>query len=205
MRKMLLAGGILALAVNPIAAFAQAGVTPFLTGPVPVAARETEIGGYISIEDDTDYFAVYRRGIGTGMDLGLRAGYSNAFGGGPVFGGDFRYELRRPDKDFPLAIGLVGGLQVTLADAGDNLAFPIGISLGRKVGNPARPIMLYGIPHLRVQRLDSGGQNSDTELKTSLELGGQLQMGRKLNVDFALTVNSDDKESVSFAAGLRWR
>lgn len=204
MRRIWLAAGILALAVNPIAAFAQAGVTPLLTGPEALGPRRTEISGYISVENETDYFAVYRRGMTAGADFGLRAGYSDALGGGPLFGGDFRYELRKADKDFPLAIGLVGGLQVTLADVGDNLAFPIGLSLGRKVGNRARPIMLYGIPLLRVQRLDTGAKN-DTELKTSLELGGQLQMGRKLAFDFALTANSDDQESVSFAVGLRWR
>ncbi len=204
MRKIWLAGGILALAVTPIAGFAQAGVTPLLMGPSALGPRHSELGGYITIENSTDIFGIYRKGIHGGLDFGARAGHSDAFGGGFSFGGDFRYELRKADRDFPLNAALAGGLQVTLADAGDYIAFPIGVSLGRKVGSRARPIMLYGLPQLRVERFSREGAapgTANTEIRVSLEFGGQMQIGRRSFLDLALTTGND----VSLAAGLRWK
>ena len=76
MRAIRLACGTLALLVLPAAAFAQDGTTPFLTIPQPLAKGQSDIGGYVSIEDNIDLFGVYRRGLGTRFDGGLRAGYN---------------------------------------------------------------------------------------------------------------------------------
>lgn len=194
-----------ALLLGPVPAFGQAGVTQLLTGPFTVPPAARDIGGYISIEDDFDLFGVYRGPIRSGFDYGLRAGYTDAAGGGVHLGGELRYEMHHGSQDFPLAAALVGGAQLTFADFGNVFAIPFGVSLGRDVGNDELPVLLYGAPHLRIMSVDPDRGQSDTRLELSVELGGQLQLSNRLYADGALTLASDDDDNVAFAIGLRWR
>ena len=196
---------IVATFVLPASARGQAGVTPLLTGPTPLTAGATSIGGYVSVEDEFDVFGIFRYGLQSDLDLGLRAGYTDAGGGGLHMGGDLRYGLSRGSRDFPLAVGLVGGVQISLMDNGNLIAIPFGVSLGKEVGTPELPVLLYGAPHLRIMSFDPDFGRNDTDLELSVELGGQLQVTPRLSVDGALTLASDDNDNVAFAIGLRWR
>lgn len=205
MRRIGWVTGIAAIIALPASAWAQAGVTPLLTGPTPVAAGAMNIGGYVTVEDQFDFFGVFRYGLQTGLDLGVRAGYTDAGGGGLHLGGDLRYGLSRGSENFPLALGLVGGLQLSLLDRGNLIAIPFGVSLGKDVGTPQLPVLLYGAPHLRVMYFNPDIGPNDTRLELSVEMGSQLQVTPRLSVDAALTLASDDNDNVAFAVGLRWR
>ena len=81
MRGVGLVMAVVAVAIAPATALAQAGVTPLLTGPHALSSRQMEFRGYITIEDDIDLFGVYRRGMAQ-FDFGVRAGFTDAGGGG---------------------------------------------------------------------------------------------------------------------------
>ncbi len=205
MRGARLVIGSLVLAFTPAALFAQAGVTPLLTGPEPLAGAQREFGGYITIEDALDLFGVYRQGLGTDLDFGLRAGYTDALNGGLHVGGDLRFGLARPTEELPLGFALVGGLQVSLADRGNLIAVPFGVSIGAEVGPPERPVLLYGLPRFEVLRIDPDVGQSDTELEFAVELGTRIELTPRLMFDADLTVSSHDNDNVSLALGLSFR
>ncbi len=205
MRGARLVIGSLMLAFTPAASFAQAGVTPLLTGPEPLPGAQREYGGYVTIEDDLDLFGVYRQGLGNDLDFGLRAGYTDVAGGGLHVGGDLRLGLARPTEDLPLGFALAGGLQVSLAEGGSLIAVPFGVSIGAEVGPPERPVWLYGLPRLEVDRVDPDVGASDTELEFAVELGTRIGLTRRLMLDADLTVSSHDNDNVSLALGLSFR
>ncbi len=205
MRGARLVIGSLLVALTPAALFAQAGVTPLLVGPDPLPDRQREFGGYVTIEDAFDVFGVFRQGLGTDLDFGLRAGFTDAAGGGLHVGGDLRFGLARPTEDLPLGFALAGGLQVTVADIATLIAVPFGVSIGAEVGPPERPVTLYGLPRLEVDRIDPDFGPSDTDLEFAVELGARIGLTRRLMLDADLTVSSHDDDNVSLALGLSFR
>lgn len=190
--------------VAPASASAQAGITQFMTGPTPQPRGVSSIGGYVSIEEEFDLFGIYRAGLSSGLDIGARLGYTDAGDGGVHLGGDLRYALHGGTENFPLALALVGGVQISLMDRVNLFAIPFGVSLGREVGTEEMPVMLYGSPRLRIETVDPDTGDSDTELEITVELGGQVQLSPRLFADGALALASDDDDNVAFAVGLRW-
>ncbi len=205
MRGARLVIGSLLLAVSPAAAFAQAGVTPLLTEPAPLRGGQLEFGGYVTIEDEIDLFGVFRQGLGQDLDYGLRAGYTDAGGGGLHIGGDLRFGLADPTEDLPLGFGLVGGLQVTLADDANLISVPFGVSIGAEVGSPERKVTLFGLPRLEVDRVDPDVGESDTDLEFAVELGAKVELTNQIRLGADLTISSHDDDNVSLALGLSWR
>lgn len=205
MRKHGLAVALTAvLVVAPASAFGQAGITQLMTGPIPLARGDMTIGGYVSVEEEFDLFGIWRTGTSGNLDLGLRAGYTDAGDGGVHLGGDLRYGVHRGTENFPLALGLVGGLQIAVTDRANRFTVPFGVSLGKEVGTAETPVLLYGAPYLRIDTIDPDVGDSDTELEITVELGGQVQVSPRLWVDGALALASDDDDNVAFAIGLRW-
>lgn len=205
MRSIRMACCILLLGFNPVAAHAQAGVTPLLAGPLDTG-RGSEFGGYISIEEEIDFFGLYRFAAGPRTAVGLRAGYTDLAGGGLHIGGDARYGLRHSNPDLPLQFALAGGVQFTFADAGNLLAIPFGIAIGADVGEGARPVILYGLPHLLIERFDPDGPfDSDTEVEFGVDLGGEVLVSRRLWGIGVLTIASNDNDNVALALGLTYR
>lgn len=192
------------LVVAPASVFGQAGITQLMTGPIPLARGDMTIGGYVSVEEEFDLFGIWRTATSGSLDLGLRAGYTDAGDGGLHLGGDLRYGIHRGTDNFPLALALVGGLQIAVTDFGNILAIPLGVSLGKDVGTGDTPVLLYGSPRLRIERVDPDFGDADTELEITVELGGQVQVSPRLWVDGALALASDDDDNVAFAVGLRW-
>ncbi len=205
MRGARLVIGSLVLVFSPATLFAQAGVTPLLTGPEPLSSGQREFGGYITIEDELDLFGVYRQALGIDLDFGLRAGYTSAGNDGLHIGGDLRFGLARPTEELPVGFALVGGLQATFTDAGNLIAVPFGVSIGAEVGPPERPVLLYGLPRLEVDRFDPDAGPSDTELEFAVELGTRIELTPRLMFDADLTVSSHDNDNVSLALGLSYR
>jgi hypothetical protein len=193
-----------ALALTPLTAFAQAGVTPLLTGPVPLVRRSTEFRGYVTLEEEIDLLGVYRRGIGQSFDFGIRAGYSDVGDGAFHLGGDLRYGLPW-ETESELRFALAGGLQFTFAHRGNLIAVPFGISIGADVGAGERAVILYGLPHLTVERWDPDGPGSDTELEFGVEMGSQIELTRVLDFSGALTVATNDDDHIELALGLIYR
>ncbi len=204
MRAIRLACSLLALAMMPAAAFAQGGETPLALSPDPLAAKDYEFRGYVTIEDHLDLFGVYRQGVGQAVDFGLRAGYSDVFGGGFHFGGDLRYGLPW-GRDSELRYAAAVGLQFTLGDRGNVLSVPFGISLGADVGTPERPVILFGLPYLTVNRYDPDGRDANTDLELGVELGGEVNITDELMFSGALTIASNDNDSIELALGLIYR
>ena len=118
MRLVRLACGMLALLALPAAALAQDGTTAFMMIPEPLARGQSDVGGYVSIEDNIDLFGVYRRGLGPRFDGGLRGGYTAAGNGGVNVGADFRYLIAGASKDLPLDFAFVASTQFDFLDAG---------------------------------------------------------------------------------------
>lgn len=210
MRRLSLSIGLLlALSLSPAGAFGQAGVTPLAVDPYPLANGVNEFRGYVTIEDDWDIFGVYRRGLSGGLDFGLRVGYTDAFGDGLHLGGDIRYGL--PIEGTELAFALAAGLQFTLADFANIIAVPFGVSIGSDIGNEERSVILYGLPHFLVERVDFDrpddfpGDNDETELEFGLELGGEIELTRELWFHPALTIATNDDDNVELALGIIYR
>lgn len=200
------AGVILAFAISPAAAFAQAGVTPLGVDPYPLNSGINEVRGYVTIEDEIDLFGVYRRGLGGDLDFGLRLGYTDAADGGLHLGGDLRFGL--PVEGSELGFGLAGGLQLTFADVANLIAVPFGVSIGADIGNEDRSVILYGLPHLLVERIDiddAFGGGDETELEFGVELAGEIELTRQWWFHSILTIATNDDDNVELALGVIWR
>lgn len=204
MKSLRLACSLVVLTLTPAVAFAQGGETPLAVSPVPLATGGMEFRGYVTIEDDLDLFGVYRQGIGTEVDFGLRAGYSDVGGGGFHFGGDLRYGLPW-GRDSELRYAAAVGLQATLADFGNILSVPFGVSIGADVGSVERPVMLFGLPYLAVNRYDPDGGGANTELEFGIELGGEVTLTDALLFNGVLTIASNDNDNIELALGLIYR
>ena len=204
MKFVRLACSLLAVALMPAVAFAQAGETPLALSPHPLATSGMEFRGYVTIEDELDLFGVYRHGIGQAVDFGLRVGYSDVWRGGFHFGGDLRYGLPW-GRGSELRYAAAFGLQFTLADLGNVLSVPFGVSIGADVGSVERPVMLFGLPYLAVNRYDRDGANANTELEFGVELGGEVTLTDALLFNGVLTIASNDNDNIELALGLIYR
>ncbi len=196
--------GLAAVLALPSAAYPQRGVTPLLTPPGTLPRGAQSFAGYVTIEDETDLFGVYRRGLGGDLDLGLRLGYTDTGDGGIHLGGDLRYKFggpRSPELDFALA----GGLQLSFADRGNWVAVPFGVAMGTDVGTGERAVVVYGLPFLQVYRVDPDFGDSETELEVGLELGAEIELTLDWLVRAGLVVGSHDDDEVSLALGLVYR
>jgi hypothetical protein len=204
MRSIRLTCSLLILAVTPAVGFAQAGVTPLMLGPEALSRRDIEFRGYVTIEDDLDLFGVYRQGVGQGFDFGVRAGYSDFRDGGLHIGGDLRYELPW-GRGSDLRYAAAAGLQLTFGDTGDMLRVPLGISIGGNVGTADRTVLLYGLPHLSVERFDPDPGKADTDLEFGVELGGEVELTQDWIFSGALTIATNDNDNVELALGVIYR
>ncbi len=196
--------GLVVLTITPVSALAQAGITPYMTTPVPLATKAIEFRGYVTIEDAFDLFAVYRQGVGGNFDFGVRAGYTDFANGGFHFGGDLRYGLPwNPGSDLKFAA--VGGVQFTLGDFANRFSVPFGLSFGADVGNEERGVMLYGLPKLIVlnTNVDAGG--SETDLEFGIELGGEVDITANWIFTGALTIATNDSDNIELALGAMYR
>lgn len=104
-----------------------------------------------------------------------------------------------------MGTGLVGGLQITLGDRASLISVPFGVSFGAEVGPNDKPILLFGIPFLSVDRIDPDIGRSDTELEGGAEFGGRIEITPRLFFNSALRISSHDNSEVSLALGLGWR
>jgi len=202
MKVARLAFSLLVLLAAPTAVLAQSGETPLAVSPMALASNDYEFRGYLTIEDDMDFFGVYRRGVGNSIDFGLRAGYSNFANGGFHIGGDVRYQMPWGASS-PLKYAIVGGLQLTFADA-DLLSVPFGVSLGADVGSDERPVVVYGAPLLVIDRY-SGFGDSQTELEFNLELGGEVNITSQWIFSGVLTIATNSNDSVELGLGIIYR
>jgi hypothetical protein len=203
MRGARLGFALLVLAVTPVTAFAQAGITRLMTGPDALGRGEMEVRGYVTIEEEIDLFGVYRRGAGGNLDFGVRAGYTGAGDGGFHVGGDLRYELAVSDMDVQFA--LAGGLQASFMDLGNIIAVPFGVSIGTDVGNAERSVIIYGLPFLEIDRIDPDAAGSDTELEFGVEFGGEVEITRNWIGNAVFSVSSHNGDEVHLALGVIWR
>ncbi len=207
MKVARLAFSLLVLVITPVAAFGQAGETPLALNPMALAHKDYEFRGYLTIEDDMDFFGVYRRGVGNGIDFGLRAGYSKltltGSGGGLHIGGDVRYQMPW-GADSPLKYALVAGLQQTWGNDLNLLSVPFGVTLGADVGNDDRPVVVYGTPLLVIDRYSTTGASS-TELEFNLELGGEVNITSEWIFSGVLTIATNDNDNIELGLGIIYR
>jgi hypothetical protein len=214
MKAIRLVFGLVVLAITPVAAFAQAGVTPLAADPFPLDKNQNEFRGYVTIEDDFDLFGVFRRGIGDDFDFGARFGYTDAADGGIHIGGDLRWGLARSERreeaglsgeELPVSFAVVAGIQVSFADLGSLIAVPIGVSIGKEVGNEERSVVLYGIPFLQIYSVYPDGFDSETDLEFGIELGADVEISGPWIGSADLTIASHDDDNISLALGVIYR
>ncbi len=203
MKSVRLACVLLTLMLVPAAALGQTGTTPFLTLPVPLDKGASDFGGYVSIEEEIDLFAIYRRGLAPNFDGGLRAGFTSAGGGGVNVGADFRLLIVGASEDLPLSFAFVTNAQFSFMSDVFLFAVPFGVSLGAEIqAGEGRPLWLYGLPYgIFAYANPDGPIESDTDWDIGAELGGQLWLSGGLWLTAALTVQND----VAFAIGLNYR
>lgn len=203
MRAVRIASSILVLVITPASAVAQAGITPLMTSPLALESGGSEFGGYVTIENEIDLFGVYRRGVGQGLDFGLRGGYTSAGDGGLHLGGDLRFGLAGFNSgETSIPVALVGGLQLSFMDFGNLISVPFGASIGVELGSEERPLVLYGLPYLDVVRIDPDNRASNTELEFGVELAGEVFLASKIWALADLNVSSHDDDNVSLALGI---
>ncbi len=203
MRSVRLACAVLALSLVPTAVLAQAGTTPFLTLPVTLEEGQSDMGGYVSIEDHIDLFGIYRRGLAPNFDGGLRGGFTAAGDGGVNLGADFRFLIAGASQDLPLNFALVTNAQLSFTGNFFLFAVPFGVSMGAEIqAGEGRSLWLYGLPYgIFAYANPDGPGESDTDWDIGAELGGQLFLSGRLWLTAALTVQND----VAFAIGLNYR
>jgi hypothetical protein len=194
---------LLVLAVTPVTAFAQAGVTRLMTGPDALGRGQMEARGVFSIEEEIDLFGVYRRGVGGNIDFGVRIGYTSAGDGGFHVGGDLRYEL--PVSGTQLQFALAGGLQASFMDFGNIIAVPLGVSIGADVSSGERSVVVYALPFLEIDRIDPDAFEADTEFEGGVELGGEVEIAANWIANAVLSVSSHTDDNVHLALGVIWR
>ena len=119
-------------------------------------------------------------------------------------GGDLRYGLPW-GRDSELRYAAAVGLQFTLGDRGNVLSVPFGISLGADVGTPERPVILFGLPYLTVNRYDHDDHDANTDLELGVELGGEVNITDQLMFSGVLTIASNDNDNIELALGLIYR
>ncbi|MGD8700719.1 MAG: hypothetical protein PVJ43_15590, partial [Gemmatimonadales bacterium] len=108
-------------------------------------------------------------------------------------------------RDSELRYAAALGLQATLADLGTVLSVPFGVSIGADVGSVDRPVMLFGLPYLAVNRYDPDGRDANTELEFGVELGGEVTLTDALLFNGVLTIASNDNDNIELALGLIYR
>ncbi len=204
MTPVRVAVSVLLLAFAPAAALAQAGTTPLLAGPFPTAAGHSQFGGFVSIEDEFDVFALFRHGLQNSLDFGLRAGYTDVFGGGAHVGGDIRYGIPNNNPDMPLTFAVIGGFQASFVSNGNLLAFPLGVSIGAMVGGSDRAVLIYGLPRLTVERRDPDNGASNTDLEFAVEFGTAIELTPTLSFEGNLAVASNKGDNIALALGLSY-
>lgn len=140
MRKLVLAGLVLALGATTSVASAQTVGTPIFKSPYR-AFKQNELGAYISDPGDGISFALegeYRRADRRGrFDWGFRLAYADpeGRGGDGIFalGADIRTPLARHTQEFPLDASLTAGFGALFSDGNSGFLVPLGVTLGRQV------------------------------------------------------------------------
>jgi hypothetical protein len=188
-----------ALVVSAAAAYAQATMTPSFNAPRRPFAR-SEFGGVVSFPSPggTAYEGMYRVGSGK-LDLGLRGGIIDYQGGAAsqmLAGFEGRARLIGHSRDFPLDGSVIFGGGGRFASGASRFSFPLGLSLGRRVGFEGSTFSL--MPYAQPTAFLRGGNNVNTDMLYALGLGADLRFGGAL--DARLGVGLGDVEGVSLGA-----
>lgn len=188
-----------ALVVSAGAAYAQATLTPSFNAPRRPFVR-SEFGGVVSFPSPggTAYEGMYRVGSGK-LDLGLRGGIIDFQGGAAsqmLAGFEGRARLLSHGRDFPLDGSVIFGGGGRFASGLNRFSFPLGLTLGRRVGFEGSTFSL--MPYAQPTAFLRGGNNINTDMLYTLGLGADLRFGGAL--DARLGVGLGDVEGVSLGA-----
>jgi hypothetical protein len=195
-RKTLVA--IAAALVVPAAAHAQATLTPSFNAPRRPFAQ-SEFGGVVSFPSPggTAYEGEYRVGSGK-LDLGLRGGIMDFQGGAAsqaLAGFEGRARVVSHSQEFPLDGSVVFGGGGQFASGASRFSFPLGLTLGRRMGIEGSTFTLT--PYAQPTAFLRGGNNINTDVIYTMGLGADLRMG---TVDARLGMGLGDVQGVSLGA-----
>jgi len=187
-----------ALVVSAAAAHAQATLTPSFNAPRRPFAR-SEFGGVVSFPSPggTAYEGMYRVGSGK-LDLGLRGGIMDFQGGAAsqmLAGFEGRARVLSHGREFPLDGSVVFGGGGRFASGASRFSFPLGLTLGRRMGIEGSSFTLT--PYAQPTAFLRGGNNINTDVIYTMGLGADLRLGA---VDARLGVGLGDVEGVSLGA-----
>jgi hypothetical protein len=195
--------------VAPRAAEAQASNYPSLQVPT---ASVRDYTGAVASGGGTSLVFQWREGIGTGMHLGLDAGFTdlkrseNLLG---FIGGSIGSELLRARGDQPLDLMLTGGVGVAFGGGTTVFRVPLGISVGHTF-DLDEGMSLTPYVHPRVS-LDLCSDCSPTgrnrsELSVNFDVGTSFQINRQFAVRAALVFSGSNflGDDDAFAIGATW-
>ena len=188
-----------ALVVSAAAGNAQSTLTPSFSAPRRPFVH-SEFGGVVSFPSPggTAYEGEYRVGSSK-LDLGLRGGLMDFQGGAAsemLAGFEGRARLVSHNRDFPLDGAVIFGGGGRFASGESRFSFPLGVTLGRRVGIEGSTFSL--MPYAQPTAFLQGGNNMNTNMQYTLGLGADLRFGGAL--DARLGVGVGDLEGVSFGA-----
>jgi len=190
-----LAAAVAALAVTTQAAGAQV-FTPTYLAP----RQSSDLGVYVS--DGPGELAIegiWRRALGGGSGLGLRAGFADANDGNAfLLGIDYRNPLSLAGTA-PVDLALTLGGQAVLGDL-EGFGAQIGLSLGYTFTAPELTVTPYIHPRLAVISVDAGGDD-EADLEPLADVGVDLGFSPNLSLRFGVNLG----DGADWGIGLAWR
>jgi opacity protein-like surface antigen len=190
MRKLL----ILALLVAPGAVAAQSTGTPVFAAPYRAfvksefAASISDPGAGMALEGS------YKFGHKT-WDIGFRAGFQDTDGGSTpiLLGADGRTRVITHSESFPLDGALTLGVGAMLADGGNVMLIPAGLSLGRRLDLDGSEVSF--VPYFQ-PLFHAAFASGNSDFGFSVGLGVDAKVSKQL--DLRLSGAIGDYEGVGF-------
>jgi hypothetical protein len=191
-RAVILSGLILVLGVQT--ASAQAWDSPAFMAP----QQPGNVGLYLVDPHggDVGVVGLWRR-AGATTTLGLRAGIFNFDDVGVAVGADASRMLIRAGQDLPVDVAGTLGIGATFANT-TVARIPVGLSVGRRIAAQNWAFVPYVHPRVALDILT--GDDSDTELSVTTDLGADFQMGDNLLLRLGIALG--DHRSVGFGVAL---
>lgn len=190
MRKLL----ILALLAAPGAVAAQSTGTPVFAAPYRAfeksefAASVSDPGAGMALEGS------YKFGH-KNWDIGFRAGFLDTDGGSTPFllGADGRTRIINHSESFPLDGALTLGVGAMLADGGNVMLIPAGLSLGRRLDLDGSDVSF--VPYFQ-PLIHAAFASGNSDFGFSVGLGVDAKVSKQL--DLRLSGAIGDYEGVGF-------
>jgi hypothetical protein len=191
----------LAAAAAVIVMSAQAAGAQVFT-PTYLAPRvSSDLGVYVSDgPGDLAVEGIWRRPLGGGAGLGLRAGFADANDGSALLLGiDYRNPLSLAGTA-PVDLALTLGAQGALGDL-DAIGAQVGLSIGYTFTTPEVTVTPYIHPRLAIVNANPANGDDESEIDPRADLGIDVGFAPNLSLRFGANLG----DGADWGIGLAWR